>query len=79
MVQDLLVKDVVSVEELEEEGISGFYDAALHFDPAKGTKFTTYAWYWIRKRVQEKFDDLVNGPMPMSMLDQDFATDAVGR
>jgi len=34
-----------------QAGAVGLYDAALRFDPARGAKFTTYAYNWIRKWV----------------------------
>ncbi len=42
----------VSVEDLEAEGYLGLLEAALRFDPGRGVKFSTYAAWWVRKRVQ---------------------------
>lgn len=42
----------VSEEDLEAEGYLGLLEAALRFDPDRGVKFSTYAAWWVRKRVQ---------------------------
>ena len=36
-------------EDLVSEGSLGVMEAAHHFDPARGTRFLTYAVWWIRK------------------------------
>ena len=41
----------VPVEELVAEGNLGLVEAAHRFDPARGVLFTTYATYWVRKRM----------------------------
>jgi RNA polymerase primary sigma factor len=37
------------IEDLVNEGALGVMEAARHFDPARGTRFLTYAVWWIRK------------------------------
>jgi RNA polymerase primary sigma factor len=37
------------IEDLVSEGSLGVMEAARHFDPARGTRFLTYAHWWIRK------------------------------
>ncbi len=61
IVQDYypLVKSIVSkyrnygipAEDLEQEGLIGLLEASENFDMNRGTKFSTYATYWIKKRI----------------------------
>ncbi len=38
-------------EDLIQEGFLGIIEAKNHYDAQKGTKFSSYAYYWIRKRI----------------------------
>ncbi|MCK9557518.1 MAG: sigma-70 family RNA polymerase sigma factor [Candidatus Cloacimonetes bacterium] len=38
-------------EDLVQEGMLGLLEANNRYDPSKGTKFSTYAYYWIEKRI----------------------------
>lgn len=40
-----------------EEGNFGLFEAIDRFDPEKGLKFSTYATWWIRQRIQRAFMD----------------------
>ncbi len=40
-------------EDLIQEGILGLLQALERFDPKKETKFSTYATFWIKKRIFE--------------------------
>ncbi|MBN1822692.1 MAG: sigma-70 family RNA polymerase sigma factor [Endomicrobiales bacterium] len=42
----------LSVSELEAEGNRGLVEALGRFNPAKKAKFSTYAWFWIMKNIQ---------------------------
>ncbi len=46
-------RGVVPFEDLVQEGFVGVIEAKGNFDPSKGVKFSTYAFYWIRKRISE--------------------------
>lgn len=39
------------LEDLEQEGCLGLYDAVSGYDPAAGCLFLTYAKHWIRQRI----------------------------
>lgn len=39
------------IEDLKQEGFFGLMDAMERFNPAHGTKFSTYASYWIRRSI----------------------------
>ncbi len=43
-------------EDLEQEGLIGLLKAASKFDKNKGTKFSTYATYWIKKKILAAID-----------------------
>jgi RNA polymerase sigma factor (sigma-70 family) len=40
-------------DDVIQDGILGLCRAAELFDPDRGYKFSTYAWYWIRKTIEE--------------------------
>src|SRR5262249_42135796 len=41
----------IPIEDLLSEGNLGLLEAAARYDPRRGTKFITYASWWIRKRI----------------------------
>ena len=41
----------VPFEDLVQEGMLGILEARKRFDPKRDTKFSTYATYWIRKKI----------------------------
>jgi len=50
-------KTAVPEDDLVQEGLLGVLDAQKRYQPACGTKFETYAVYWIRKRVLEAMEE----------------------
>ncbi len=46
-------------EELEAAGIEGLVNALRRFDPDRGTRFSTYANYWIMKLVNQAIQQQV--------------------
>jgi len=45
------------MDDLVQEGSVGLLKAIDHFDPSKGTRFATYAVWWIRAYVQRYLQD----------------------
>lgn len=43
----------IDVDDLIQEGCFGLMESISRFDPERGTKFLTYAVWWIRKFMQE--------------------------
>jgi RNA polymerase sigma factor (sigma-70 family) len=41
----------IPIEDLVQEGLLGVFEANDKFKNDKGTKFTTYATYWIKKKI----------------------------
>lgn len=39
--------------DLVQEGNIGLLTALKHFDPDKGTQFSTYAYYWVKKCIRD--------------------------
>jgi len=46
-------KHRVSFEDLIQEGFLGLLEAEKRFDPSKKIKFSTYAFYWVKKKILE--------------------------
>lgn len=47
----------VDLEDLEQEGFLGLYDAVAGYDPDREVKFLTYAAEWIRQRIVRYIQD----------------------
>lgn len=47
----------VPIEDLEQEGMIGLLKAADKFRDDKGAKFSTYATYWIKKKILAAIDN----------------------
>lgn len=44
------------LEDLKQEALMGLLVAWERFDPSKGTQFSTYAVYWIKKHILQALD-----------------------
>lgn len=44
------------LEDLRQEALIGLLMAYERFDPSKGTQFSTYAVYWIKKQILQALD-----------------------
>src|SRR5262249_11539916 len=47
----------VSLDDLVGEGNLGLIRAAQEYDPSHGTRFSTYATYWIREAIRAALDN----------------------
>lgn len=47
----------LSIEDLIQEGNLGLLTAIDQFDLSKGTRFSTYAWWWINQKIIRYFHD----------------------
>ena len=47
----------VDLEDLEQEGFLGLYDAVAGYDPDREVKFLTYAQKWIRQKIVRYIQD----------------------
>ncbi|MDO4325157.1 MAG: sigma-70 family RNA polymerase sigma factor [bacterium] len=45
------------LEDLEQEGFLGLYDAVEHYNPAAGYTFLTYAGHWIKQHIRKYIND----------------------
>jgi RNA polymerase sigma factor (sigma-70 family) len=65
----------VPVEDLIQEGMIGLLEANKKYDPAKQTKFSTYAVFWIKKYIlsaieREHHQGSGNSDLPDNYLEQ---------
>lgn len=49
--------DYAEFDDLVQEGYIGIYLAAIHFDESAGTKFLTYAAFWIKQRMRRHINN----------------------
>ena len=65
----------VPQEDLEQEGMIGLMEAADKFKEDKGTKFSTYATYWIKKRILEAVGKEKKSNYNTATVNEDLAED----
>ena len=50
----------VELEDLVQEGCIGLMTAAERYEPGRGYRFSTYAYYWIMQRMQRALEENTN-------------------
>ena len=66
----------VAFDELVAQGNLGLLEAARRFDPTRGTKFTTYASWWIRKAILMALDATTRAGSPRTLSLDDHLGDS---
>lgn len=61
-------------EDLEAEGRMGLIEATRRFDPDQNVRLSTYATFWIRRRIQETIETFQK--QPRSSLDSPMSHDS---
>ncbi len=65
----------VPTEDLEQEGMIGLLKAADKFQDDKNAKFSTYATYWIKKKILEAIDKEKKGSLDsIKLIDESVET-----
>jgi len=58
-------------DDLRQEGVLGLVEAAKRFDPARGTRFSTYADWWVRNKVDSFIRARVRSRVGSASFDDD--------
>ncbi|MDP8322624.1 MAG: sigma-70 family RNA polymerase sigma factor [Candidatus Stygibacter australis] len=59
-------------DDLVQEGMIGLWEAMQRYDPEKGAKLTTYAAYWIKKRIIDAINSEHKHHLNSSELNEDI-------
>ncbi|MCF7920974.1 MAG: sigma-70 family RNA polymerase sigma factor [Candidatus Cloacimonetes bacterium] len=62
----------VPYEDLLQEGLWGLWEAMQRYEPERKVKLTTYAAYWIKKRVLEAISQEKKGSMNSTELNEEI-------
>ncbi len=64
-----------SYDDLVQEGLLGVLEAQTRYDPSKGTQFSSYALFWIRKRILKFLDKEITYSGASADLNTDILAD----
>ncbi len=64
-----------SYDDLVQEGLLGVLEAQSKYDPDKGTQFSSYALFWIRKRILKFLDKEITYSGASADLNTDILAD----
>lgn len=59
-------------DDLMQEGMLGLWEAMQRYDPSKGAKLTTYAAFWIKKRIIDALNKEHKHHLNSSELNEDI-------
>ena len=62
----------VPLDDLVQEGLIGLLEAKKRFKEDKDTKFSTYAHYWIKKRILQALDLELKTSLSTTSLDENI-------
>lgn len=68
-------RGILPFEDLIQEGFLGLLEAKGKFDSSKNVKFSTYAFYWIKKRISEAVKQERNERVRMVELNEEILSD----
>ncbi len=69
-------RGILPFEDLIQEGFLGLLEAKGKFDSSKDVKFSTYAFYWIKKRISEAVKQERDQRVKTVELNEEILSDA---